>query len=191
MGKDGMRKPVLGIFEASVWVGVMLVGGMGMGMGMGKNDMGGNEGDQGEIGKKKGKWGIISTGEGWKGVLGRAVRGMMGVGVERDATGVGSDDADASGKEEWQAGSFAGVECCGVDAGALHEGEAGDVEARVKAAVGRLVRKAKGEVRVVVLVRICIFEICAFFIIFFAFCKRGIGTFIGSRDISEDGLRVR
>ena len=61
------------------------------------------------------RFGIVSTGEGWRKVLMEAVRGMAG----------GSE------------GVFGGVECCGVDAGGLHEGAA--VEERIRAAVGRLV----------------------------------------------------
>ena len=52
----------------------------------------------------------MSTGDGWRGVLGDAVGGEEG---------------------------FGGVETCGVDAGGLHGGVG--VEGRVKGAVGRLV----------------------------------------------------
>lgn len=73
------------------------------------------------------KFGIISTGDVWKGVLEEAVR--------RDVLGV-----ERAGKV------FVGVETVGVDAGGL---EGGEVEGRVRGAVGRLV--GGGRVGVVVL----------------------------------------
>lgn len=73
------------------------------------------------------KFGIISTGDVWKGILEEAVR--------RDVLGV-----------ERAERVFGGVETCGVDAGGL-EGEG--VEGRVRGAAGRLVRG--GGVGVVVL----------------------------------------
>lgn len=75
------------------------------------------------------KFGIVSTGDVWKGILEDAVR------------------EDVLGRE--RAGCwFKGVETCGVDAGGLHGG--GEVEGRVRDATARLVGDG-GEVRVVVL----------------------------------------
>lgn len=85
-----------------------------------------------EKGKKeegqKQVFGIVSTGDAWKGILEDAVRGDILLGGGRE-------------------GLFGGVETCGLDAGELHGH--GEVEGRVKEAVGRLVRK--GDVGVVVL----------------------------------------
>ena len=74
----------------------------------------------------------MSTGDIWKEVLGDAVRG------------------DVLGREKAES-VFRGVETCGLDAGDL-EGD-GEVERRVKDAVGRLVRGEDegGKVRVVIL----------------------------------------
>ena len=75
------------------------------------------------------KFGIVSTGDGWREVLGVAVGELLG----RD------------GGE-----CFGGVETVGVDAGGLHgDGMEVDVEGRVRGAVGRLLRN--GGVGVVVL----------------------------------------
>jgi len=105
--KRHTAKPVMGIFEASVAAAVQLL-------------RGGEE-----------RFGIVSTGEGWKRVLEGAVRGEV-LGRE--------------GAERW----FGGVECCGMRAGELEGGEG--VEGRVKLAVGRLVGgEGEGRVRVVVL----------------------------------------
>ncbi len=55
----------------------------------------------------------------WRGVLGEAVRGVLGGEVARRV--------------------FKGVECVGVGAGELHGEGDGEVEGRVRGAVGRLV----------------------------------------------------
>ncbi len=66
----------------------------------------------------------------WRGVLGEAVRGVLGGEVARRV--------------------FKGVECVGVGAGELHGEGDGEVEGRVRGAVGRLVG-GEGGVGVVVL----------------------------------------
>lgn len=142
MLKRRTDKPVVGIFEASVWVGGMLVGG-GVGRGEGEGKEGERERKGEEEGKKMGKgkeeeerqvFGIVSTGDVWKGILEDAIRGDILLGKGRE-------------------GLFGGVETCGLDAGELHGH--GEVEGRVKEAVGRLVRRdgggKKGKVGVVVL----------------------------------------
>lgn len=77
-------------------------------------------------------WGIVSTGAVWQEVLEEAVGRMIGKG-----------------------GGFVGVECCGVDAGELHDGRGdGAVEARMQDAVGRLMERGErggGKLGVVVL----------------------------------------
>jgi len=76
------------------------------------------------------RFGIVSTGEVWRGVLGEAVWGLLGGEVARRV--------------------FKGVECVGVGAGELHGEGDGEVEGRVRGAVGRLVG-GEGGVGVVVL----------------------------------------
>lgn len=123
--------------EASVWVALGLLAVASSGTDIGGE---GGNGEKGETGKKR--FGIVSTGLAWKGVLEGAVAGLVGGG-------------GGGGPGGW----FKGVECCGVDAGGLHAGGegggGGDVEGRVKGAVGRLVDGPKGggdgEVGVVVL----------------------------------------
>lgn len=97
----GRRKPVVGIFEASVAQALLLLAGPGV------------------------RFGIVTTGREWEGVLERAVARFLG-GAER----------------------CAGVCGVGVSAGGL-EGGGVVVEAGVKEAVGRLVRM--GDVGVVCL----------------------------------------
>lgn len=75
------------------------------------------------------RFGIVSTGDVWRGVLGEAVRGLLGGAQER---------------------VFQGVECVGLGAGELHREGEGEVEGRVRAAVRRLVM-GEGRVGVVVL----------------------------------------
>lgn len=80
-------------------------------------------------------FGIVSTGDAWKGILGDAVREEI---VGRDRAGE----------------VFKGVETCGLDAGELHGHE--EVEKRIKDATGRLVERyggsgERGDVGVVVL----------------------------------------
>ncbi len=134
-------KPVLGIFDASVYAAVMLLSSREEEeeteeeegeKGKGEEE---KEEKEGEGKKKKKTFGIVSTGDAWKGILGDAVREDI---LGRERAGV------------W----FAGVETCGLDAGELH-GD-GEVERRVREATGRLVRGKEGggemgEVGVVVL----------------------------------------
>lgn len=88
------------------------------------------EGEDEEKEKRNQVFGIVSTGDAWRGILGDAIR--------RDILG-------REGAERW----FGGVETCGLDAGELHGG--GEVEGRVKEAAGRLVRDGRRDVGVVVL----------------------------------------
>ena len=164
--KGGSIKPVLGIMEASVWVAVgLLLAGSGTETGEegseGGEGGGGGGNWGGEGGKKKKKrregkrrFGIVSTGEGWKVVLEEAVVELLLAGT---TTGC---DGGEEGKVGDRGGWFKGVECCGVDAGGLHGGDNGelDVEGRVRGAVRRLVEGrqdenggGEGEVGVVVL----------------------------------------
>lgn len=136
--KGGITKPVLGIMEASVLVAMGLVA-TGEGMGGGGNGNGGKKGE-----RKRKRFGIVSTGLGWKSVLEGAVGEMF------DGSGEGEDGADTS-KSKW----FKGVECCGIDAGDLHADHPPpatttvaataangntNVENRVRSAVKRLVQ---------------------------------------------------
>lgn len=70
-------------------------------------------------------FGIVSTGDVWKGILGDAVK------------------EDLIGRER-AGGCFAGVETCGLDAGELHGH--GEVERRVKDAAGRFKGRGVGVV---------------------------------------------
>lgn len=82
---------------------------------------------------KRETFGIVSTEKVWEGLLGRAVRGFLG-----SKQGTGGE-------------RFAGVETTGLSATELHGAPREEVRRRVKEAVGRLVRKGEGEVKVVVL----------------------------------------
>ncbi len=134
-------KPVVGIFDASVYAAVMLLPLPREEEGEEKDKGEEEKGEEGEKGekkkeekKKKKTFGIVSTGDAWKGILGDAVREEI---LGRERAGV------------W----FGGVETCGLDAGELHGDE--EVERRVREATGRLVRGKEGggggEVGVVVL----------------------------------------
>ena len=123
--------PVVGIFEASVYAAVQLL--------RSNDDDDDDECEEGQQKQKKKKkkkkggndngrgkyFGIVSTGDVWRGVLGDAVRGEGLLGRERAGA------------------CFKGVETCGLDAGELHGH--GEVEGRVKGAVGRLVGGEEGE----------------------------------------------
>lgn len=116
MLKKRTQKPVMGIFEASVWVGRMVLGGSQLlgptqtedgeeatqreeGDGEEKKKKGGKKGEGEERGdhmeEKKQVFGIVSTGDAWKGILGDAIRGEDMLGRE--------------GAGRW----FGGVETCG------------------------------------------------------------------------------
>ncbi|KAL6715476.1 Protein dcg1 [Lecanora helva] len=111
--KQKTKNPVIGIFEASVWAAVQLL-----------------REEEEEV------FGIVSTGDIWKEVLGSAVREDI----------LGDDKAKRV---------FGGVECCGLDAGDLHGGGEVDVEGRVKEAARRLVDRTGREGRVGVVVLGC------------------------------------
>jgi len=116
-------KPVIGIFEASIAAAVQLLQSS-------KHSNIDSDLDPRDISKEveSERFGIISTGDIWKSVLGDAVR----------------DDVLGPERAEML---FAGVETCGLNAGDLHGHE--EVEERVKSATKRLM--AKGDVGVVVL----------------------------------------
>ena len=139
--KQHTAAPVVGIFEASVYTSVQLLRSNSHDEDEGeqeqqKQEQQKQEQQQQQKGEKKGKssrgkyFGIVSTGDAWRGILGDAVRGEELLGRERAGA------------------CFKGVEACGLDAGELHGH--GEVERRVKDAVGRLVGK-EGDVGVVVL----------------------------------------
>ena len=97
MLKKRTTKPVLGIFEASISTALNLLG-------------------EGQT------FGIVSTGEVWKQILGQAIREDL-LGLEK------------AGRV------FAGVETLGLNAGKLHEeGGEEEVKKRVMAATGRLIK---------------------------------------------------
>lgn len=107
--KKHTSKPVLGIFEASISTALNLLG-------------------EGQI------FGIVSTGDIWKQILGDAIREDL-LGVEK------------------MRGVFAGVETLGLNAGDLHGDEDGEaVKKAVMAATGRLIdAHPTMEVKVIVL----------------------------------------
>ena len=99
---------MLGIFEASVSASLLLLG-------------------AGE------RFGIVSTGKVWEGLLTDGVRAFMG----------GKEGETA----RWESERFAGVQTTGLDADELHSAPESEVRARVKAATARLVRSgiSRGE----------------------------------------------
>ncbi|KAF2011429.1 hypothetical protein BU24DRAFT_466141 [Aaosphaeria arxii CBS 175.79] len=95
--KNG-RKAVTGIFEASVGTSLQAI-------------------------HPEEKFGIVSTGKVWEGILTEAVVGFLGT------------------KGEEGGGRFAGVETTGLNATDLHDAPAEEVRRRMKDAVKRLLRK--------------------------------------------------
>lgn len=114
----------LSIFEASVSVALQLLAGSGK------------------------RFGIVSTGEQWEGILTEAIHAEAG-----------SSGAAAALGREMAGRVFAGVECVGMSAGELHPADddradgsadgAGGVKHKVMAATGRLLER--GDIGVVVL----------------------------------------
>ncbi|KAF2004236.1 hypothetical protein P154DRAFT_426897 [Amniculicola lignicola CBS 123094] len=96
--KDG-RKPVTGIFEASVSTSLQLI-----------------HPDE--------RFGIVSTGKVWEGILSEAVVDFLGTGSEASKR-------------------FAGVETTGLNATDLHDAPQEEVRKRMKDAVKRLLRKGR------------------------------------------------
>lgn len=102
--KAAEGKVATGIFEASVGLALQLCGAA-----------------------PAGRFGIVSTGRQWEGILAGAVEDLLGLG-----------EGGAAGGE---AGRFAGVETTGLTAVELHETPAEEVRRRVRAAVGRLLAR--------------------------------------------------
>jgi len=92
-----VRRPVTGIFEASVGTSLQIIA-------------------------PDEKFGIVSTGKVWEGILSKAVVDFLGTGPEASKR-------------------FAGVETTGLNATDLHDAPAEEVRKRMKDAVKRLLRK--------------------------------------------------
>lgn len=80
------------------------------------------------------RFGIVSTGKVWEGLLTAAVTAYLGGGV-----------GETEGEGEGLGPRFAGVQTTGLDATELHEAPAEEVRERMKVAVSRLLRTRPGE----------------------------------------------
>ncbi|KAL9600187.1 MAG: hypothetical protein Q9219_003330 [cf. Caloplaca sp. 3 TL-2023] len=162
------RIPVVGIFEASVSVAVQLLSSSFAVDTATEEEVEGIGVEEKKMEKRR-KFGIVSTGEQWGGILSDAITSLP----SSSTNGIASASASALGPELANA-VFAGVETLGVDAGDLHpttadsesqtlvkdSGKGGEegggeesVEAKVKAATRRLLDRGEEgeEVGVVVL----------------------------------------
>ncbi|GAA6053078.1 hypothetical protein JCM3770_000373 [Rhodotorula araucariae] len=101
----GPTRPVLGIFEASLLASLAL------------------------LHAPEDRFGIVTTGAVWEGILGAGVRDFLGV---------------RAGDDRARVDRFAGVETTGLSAVELHDMPADEVERRMKAAVKRLIARARG-----------------------------------------------
>lgn len=93
--------------------------------------------------KEPQRFGIVSTGKVWEGVLARAVAAWAGY-PPRPSPPLASGEDDDDDDERWRGyayGRFAGVETTGVDATDLHDLPRSEVEAKMREATRRLLRR--------------------------------------------------